>query len=290
VSEFFQGKFSVKKYFINRFSRMWAVIIPALILGCIVDLQSLKLDSSLDFAHKITPQIFIGNIFFTQTIFFPSFGSNVPLWSLANEFWYYLIFPVFLLIGMGKWPKFARLIILVLFTAVLSYFMPHIMKLFPLWLLGILIRFIPDYPIFRNRYFFLGSVAALVLSTIYSNYTSTLFANYMVGIFFALTILCWMYRNSTVKPTVMKVVIDKVADFSFSLYAIHYFIIIYLIAILQQWGFGIRFKEANLLNWLLYLGIAFIILFISYVFYFLFERQTFKLRKLLNKLILRNIK
>lgn len=36
----------------------------------------------------------LGNIFFLQTIVTPVVGSNGPLWSLANEFWYYLIFPL----------------------------------------------------------------------------------------------------------------------------------------------------------------------------------------------------
>src|SRR6202030_3749589 len=43
---------------------------------------------------QITPGIFLGNLFFVQTILCRTFGSNGPLWSLANEFWYYLLFPL----------------------------------------------------------------------------------------------------------------------------------------------------------------------------------------------------
>jgi hypothetical protein len=39
---------------------------------------------------------FFGNIFFLQTISVPIYGSNFPLWSIANEFWYYLLFPLIL--------------------------------------------------------------------------------------------------------------------------------------------------------------------------------------------------
>jgi hypothetical protein len=34
---------------------------------------------------------FLGNFAFLQTICVPIFGTNGPMWSLANEFWYYII-------------------------------------------------------------------------------------------------------------------------------------------------------------------------------------------------------
>jgi peptidoglycan/LPS O-acetylase OafA/YrhL len=47
---------------------------------------------------------FFGNLFFLQTIICPTFGSNAPLWSLANEFWYYVLFPVVLCAGLA-WTR-----------------------------------------------------------------------------------------------------------------------------------------------------------------------------------------
>ncbi len=37
---------------------------------------------------------FLGNAFFFQGIAVPTFGTNGVLWSLANEFWYYALFPL----------------------------------------------------------------------------------------------------------------------------------------------------------------------------------------------------
>jgi peptidoglycan/LPS O-acetylase OafA/YrhL len=37
---------------------------------------------------------FLGNLTFLQTIYVGIFGSNGPMWSLANEFWYYIMFPL----------------------------------------------------------------------------------------------------------------------------------------------------------------------------------------------------
>jgi peptidoglycan/LPS O-acetylase OafA/YrhL len=41
------------------------------------------------------------NAFFLQTIAGPTFGSNGPLWSLAYEWWYYVLFPLVL---AALWP------------------------------------------------------------------------------------------------------------------------------------------------------------------------------------------
>lgn len=83
LGEYIKGNFSLKRYFINRFSRMWAVVIPTILLGWFIDWESLQLDPTLDFAHKLTVPVFISNLFFMQTIVGPSLGSNAPLWSLA---------------------------------------------------------------------------------------------------------------------------------------------------------------------------------------------------------------
>jgi hypothetical protein len=44
---------------------------------------------------------FLGNLCFVQTVSVPVYGSNGPLWSLANEFWYYVMFPLGAVALMG---------------------------------------------------------------------------------------------------------------------------------------------------------------------------------------------
>ena len=44
-------------------------------------------------AQALTAPVFLGNAAFLQRILVPELGTNGPLWSLANEFWYYLLFP-----------------------------------------------------------------------------------------------------------------------------------------------------------------------------------------------------
>jgi peptidoglycan/LPS O-acetylase OafA/YrhL len=47
----------------------------------------------------------IGNLGFVQTICVPVFGTNGPLWSLANEFWYYVMFPLAVGVIFAQCPR-----------------------------------------------------------------------------------------------------------------------------------------------------------------------------------------
>src|SRR5277367_2539751 len=108
------GTWSWRDYAIDRASRLYVVLIPGLLFGLLWD----KLGSSIfastgvysnpivNFGSAIVQTrmgigTFLGNMFFLQTIVVPTFGSNGPLWSLANEFWYYVLFPVALAAGIA---------------------------------------------------------------------------------------------------------------------------------------------------------------------------------------------
>jgi hypothetical protein len=49
--------------------------------------------STPDIGSLYSPAIFLGNMGFLQGIFVHTAGTNLALWSLANEFWYYIAFP-----------------------------------------------------------------------------------------------------------------------------------------------------------------------------------------------------
>lgn len=107
--------FSWREYGTARLSRLWVVLIPALLLTLATDLLLWQLSPSVlsgAFAaiwnmgpqpggdYTLSVEVFVWNLLFLQEILTPVFGSNDPLWSLAYEFWYYLLFPL-LLIGLG---------------------------------------------------------------------------------------------------------------------------------------------------------------------------------------------
>lgn len=101
VKLFERNEWSFKVYLINRLSRLWLVMIPALIIGGCLDYfgfmyfqNTLVYQDQIPFLQTLSSldnlgiEIFFGNFFFLQNICVTTFGSNSPLWSLANEFWY----------------------------------------------------------------------------------------------------------------------------------------------------------------------------------------------------------
>ena len=112
LSALSKGKFQWSKYISARLSRLWVVLIPALIFTLVCDsLGRFEAPGLYEGANREIwmsgPEVdtpadnglvtFVGNIFFLQTVTTSVYGSNGPLWSLANEFWYYVLFPLFIL-------------------------------------------------------------------------------------------------------------------------------------------------------------------------------------------------
>lgn len=104
------GSWSWGRYMAARLARLWTVVVPALLLTLALDATGMAMgggrgyDGSLfgllssgpsrnePIDHSIAT--FLANLAFLQTISAPVYGSNGPLWSLANEFWYYVAFPL----------------------------------------------------------------------------------------------------------------------------------------------------------------------------------------------------
>jgi peptidoglycan/LPS O-acetylase OafA/YrhL len=136
-------------YLIHRLVRLWIVLIPGLLLCLLWDLTgtALHLAPTLysgqvlngfiaDVSPRLAPQIFLGNLFFLQNILVPAFGSDGPLWSLANEFWYYLFFPLGIIAVRRSSAPVQRVISGVLFLAIAWFVGRGILLLFPVWLAG----------------------------------------------------------------------------------------------------------------------------------------------------------
>jgi peptidoglycan/LPS O-acetylase OafA/YrhL len=105
-----ENRWSWGKYAVQRLTRLLVVLLPALILTGLWDSLGCWLgggkgyDGSFyrcvgtgpapEFPVHRDMTTLLGNVAFLETIFCPAYGSNLPLWSLANEFWYYLLFPL----------------------------------------------------------------------------------------------------------------------------------------------------------------------------------------------------
>jgi peptidoglycan/LPS O-acetylase OafA/YrhL len=145
------GTWSWRDYAVNRSVRLYIVLIPGLLLGSFWDLTGSSLfaptglyshplsDLGPDIAqNNLTAGNFIGNLLFLQNIVCRTFGSNGPLWSLANEFWYYALFPLsFFALGAFFKRAIWQGIVLMLFAVSVAVFLgPQKLIGFLIWLAG----------------------------------------------------------------------------------------------------------------------------------------------------------
>ena len=146
-----QDRFGWKRYLVDRVSRLYAVLIVALIFGGLFDVAGLKWfndfgyydHSTIEnvavvserFDQRLSIQHFFGNLLMFQNIQISTYGSNGPLWSLAHEWWYYLLFPMALFVFKGSWPS--RVVCLGGLVLLAWFLTPYILILFGVWLLGV---------------------------------------------------------------------------------------------------------------------------------------------------------
>jgi len=76
------GSFDLRLFAIDRITRIWVPLIPALLLSLFI---------ALICHFPIRVGEFFGNIFGLQGVFFRNFGGNEPLWSLSYEIWFYVL-------------------------------------------------------------------------------------------------------------------------------------------------------------------------------------------------------
>jgi peptidoglycan/LPS O-acetylase OafA/YrhL len=150
-SSFRKRRFSWSRYATARLSRLWIVLIPAVALTLLLDHAGLAFlghtsiylgDEAYhhtvpagDLRDHLSPLAALGNIFFTQTIAVPSFGTNASLWSLTYEAVYYALLPLALSVWRGGALKW-RILSAVLFLAVCAFAGPKVLMYFPVWLMG----------------------------------------------------------------------------------------------------------------------------------------------------------
>lgn len=162
------GRWSWGSYLLTRLTRLYIVLVPALLLGGAIDWAGMHLPGAdalyaghsgmqalkFDVPSRLTLPVLAANGLFLQTIALPgtggrhvpAFGTNGPLWSLSNEFWYYIAFPLLVLMfaGTRSWWKRASLGVALLF---LGRFCGGAIALLGIpWLMGALIAYLPPFP------------------------------------------------------------------------------------------------------------------------------------------------
>jgi peptidoglycan/LPS O-acetylase OafA/YrhL len=237
------GKWSWRDYAVNRGTRLYVVLVPGLLLGFFWDrLGSWLFAAKGIYTHtlsdlgttvplkNLTLGTLFGNLLFLQTILCETFGSNGPLWSLANEFWYYVLFPVALGAGLA-WAK-GRLRMampLTCLAVLIGIFLGReIMAGFLIWLAGCALVFVYSRVQLRSRTAALGMLcffsvlAGVSLAVARIRQWDPLLSDLELGFVFTLFLFALLQHEVREDSSPHSAVAHRFAGFSYSLYVLHF--------------------------------------------------------------------
>jgi peptidoglycan/LPS O-acetylase OafA/YrhL len=301
--------FSARHYAVTRVARLWAVLLPALALTALADALILRHAPGAlmgDYAalwgsgptvqqpHSTDFLTLLGNIFFFQTLITPVWGSNGPLWSLAYEFWFYVCFPL-LTCAAGLTgqllPAHQRLMSGVA-SAALLWLLPEEVRIgFVYWLMGVCVAVAHMRWPRRHRPWALAFALLFFCSALLHSklplaqaplapHPDWVLALATAALFLVLANRSPNAQSTSKPPGLLRRSAVAGSELSYSLYAYHFPWVVLAGATLagsQQWlpSWGPLTAFFCLLA-LLLVG--------AWVFWWLFERQTQRVRQWLSRL------
>jgi len=304
IINFKKKSFSVTDYFVHRFSRIYTVLIPALIIGLILDCLGIVFFNTSGiynhpeyfytnpFGNDITKHLgfitFVGNVLQLQTIDVSSLGSNGPLWSLANEWWYYVLFGC-CMIAYRSGRLLTRIIVGSLVVAMLAALPLKISLWFVMWGIGVAIAVLDRY--WRGWPFLVGA-AILVTCLVAVRWISARLWDIEMAPQFAMDLaVALSYSTALVcaknlkRPLKFGSLHGRLASFSYTVYLVHFPAVVFL-AVFMREVLGIGFLRPPGVAAVIYAaGLLAILYGYAWIFAALTEAHTNVIRSRLSKAI-----
>lgn len=287
VEALLAGRFSVPQYVAARLSRLWTVVIPALLLTLAIDAVGAHLSGGRGYDGAFigilssgpSPEspadhsllTFLGNLLFLQTILSPVYGTNGPLWSLAYEFWYYVMFPLAAWAVLSRARAWARCLALGVSILLAAFLPSHITILGLVWLAGAAAYWLNCPPRMRGVFasnFYAAFSAALVAVSLVLTRSGGVGPDLALGFAWASILpaltnfrsLGWLYERIAI----------ALSEISYTLYAMHFPLLAAIYFVLLAPGqFQPGAMTLMLMGLLLLLCMA-----AAAVFWWCFERNT----------------
>lgn len=282
---------AMSHYAIDRVTRLWIVLIPTFLVILAFGMLKGDIDpGNVSFAshNEYSVAAFFGNLVGLQNILVPTFGANFPLWSLANETWYYVLFPLLLLAGPGKGTG-VRLFAIV-GTAILAWLLSGpIILYFTIWLMGVAAsRIRLDAGVITRWALLLVFFAVAVYFRMRGKNDDMGFDPFVQDYIFSVAFLFFLCSTQIRLPAYppilarLKSAGKFLADFSFTLYVLHVPLIGVVGTMAPLLSAG-RLSPNNATHSMLYLGLLGGIVLVSYLFHLPFEANTHRLRSFLKR-------
>lgn len=291
-------------YTLQRLSRLWVALIPALLLGVVLDSFGMQMfgaasiyggpagqgEVAANLSSHLSMAALFGNATFLQGILVPTLGTNDALWSLSYEFWYYALFPLLVLALVSRENNVRRVVYALLFAAIMVFTGWKIALYFGIWFMGALLELLPrkihkqavTIVILAGVLLFLDVCAMVLKSDI-----DPVRADFLVAL--AFSALCYAMLNAKQDATdgLYARASRFVSKMSYTLYLTHLPLLVFVCAFVMPVWHRWPLDTLHVAMMLPILGGVF---GISYALYIFFERNTDAVRAAIGSLIWRRTK
>ncbi|HEY3989954.1 MAG TPA: acyltransferase family protein [Acidobacteriaceae bacterium] len=279
---------SFPRYLLHRFLRLEIVLLPALLIGLLLDTTGIHVLGASALYNggwhmlvregpiDLSVRTLLGNAAFVQGILVPTLGTNAALWSLSYEFWYYVLFGLLVTAALRTTRLWLRLILAAMVLVVAWFTGFAIMALAPLWFFGLGIYLLPRMTLSAKQRTLLLAGSTLLFAAFLGftfgtrapkwALTQPLTVDLVTGTLFALVLYAMLHANPT--PSRYQQMAHRIAAPTYSLYANHLPAILLLLA----W-IGVR-RSPTPAHCLELFGWFIVCWLYGYGLYLLFEART----------------
>lgn len=301
-----KGSFAVKSYAISRLTRLWIVLIPAILLTAVLDGigrtffgYAAFYNASSNAVTNSSWLVALGNMSFLQPMYVKTFGSNEALWSLTFEAAYYAIAPLLLAGFLYARRLQSRVFLTAVGIGLIALFGWNVLSLFPVWLLGAVVAYrgrrirnhlskVSPIVLFALRILnLIALVGAMVADKLAGGSpVNTPLTSYIVGVlaasFVALLLPDLWPRRAAARHLLR--LSSSLAASSYSLYAIHYPLLT-LIAVAISPGGDTGSWQPSIGSWAGFFAIVVALTTVGWLFSLVTERHTDSARRRMTTLL-----
>jgi peptidoglycan/LPS O-acetylase OafA/YrhL len=280
---------SWRPFLVDRFSRIFIVLWPSLILTAGVLFFIIEVTPAVPFAistdwdsawagpieKDLSLSIWASNVVLLNELAAPTLFLNGPLWSLSYEWFYYMAALAIALLARRVRTTGSRIFLaysLILVLLSLKYH-PEIIIAGSTWMLGAVARSIANQRWLLHRAAWFGGMVGVIIVLFVARFHPI--PDFIIGIAFAFMIAHSRWHSWNTAADCGK----RLASFSFSLYVTHSPVCAFIIVIIQSQGWLAERMGFNGVSLLLTTIVLTLAIIFAHLFAIFTEQQTVRLRK-----------